>query len=172
MHLAFIPATARGAVDATLCDIARALARQGRRLAGVVQDRPDAGGRHRCDRDLRDLSHGRRLSISQALGSGSTACRLDPAALEVAAAEVAAGFDRDGAELLIVNRFGKLEAAGRGFCPLIVRALEGGIPVLVGVNDVNRPAFDDFAAGLAVELRDDVAAVLVWARARLQRAAA
>ena len=33
----------------------------------------------------------------------------------------------NGAQVLVVNKFGKLEAAGRGYVPLIVQALEAGV---------------------------------------------
>jgi len=55
---------------------------------------------------------------------------------------------------------------------VIVRALERGVPVLVGVNDLNRPAFETFTAGLAVELPDDPGTVLGWITPMLTRNAA
>lgn len=73
----------------------------------------------------------------------------------------------DGAGLLIVNKFGKLEAAGRGFVPVIAEALDRGLPVLVGVNAQNLPAFLDFAGELARELPPDATAVCAWAQAAL-----
>jgi hypothetical protein len=55
---------------------------------------------------------------------------------------------------------------------VIVSALERGVPVLVGVNDLNRPAFEAFAAGLAVELADSPCAVLDWITPHLRQHAA
>ena len=97
---------------------------------------------------------------------------IDAGALEGIVAMVARGMDMERPDLLIVNRFGKLEAAGRGFCPLIVQALEDGVPVVVGVNALNRPSFDAFAGCLAQELPDGIAEVLDWAEQFLDRAAA
>lgn len=114
--------------------------------------------------DLINLATGARLNISQKLGGGSTGCRLDGSAIETAA--MAVGRDLADSciapDLLILNRFGKQEATGRGFHPVIVSALERDVPVIVGVNDMNRPAFESFSAGLAAELADSSVAVLDW----------
>lgn len=172
MQLAFIHAAQPGAVDDALRAVAGSLKRAGRRLAGVVQQPAGVVGGHPCDGDLIDLFTGRRAPIHQALGSGSTGCRLDANALETMVAAVERGMAVQRPELLIVNRFGKIEAAGRGFCPVIAKALDLAIPVVVGVNDLNRPAFDAFAAGIAVELPDRPSAILEWVAPLLEDIAA
>ncbi|ESR22548.1 hypothetical protein N177_4113 [Lutibaculum baratangense AMV1] len=65
-------------------------------------------------------------------------------------------------DLVIINKFGKREAEGGGFVPVICAALAAGVPVLVGLNDSNRADFETFAAGLAVRLSPDDGAVLAW----------
>lgn len=172
MHLAFIHARNPGSVDQTLNAVVSRLSGRGLCLLGVTQEPIHDGERHRCDMDLIEIANGARLSISQNLGAGSTGCRLDPCAVEAVAGRVMAAVDRARADLLVVNRFGKLEAMGRGFHPVIVAALERGVPVVVGVNDLNRPAFDAFAEGLAVELPDEAEPVLKWIFPLLQRQAA
>ncbi len=172
MQLAFIHAVQPGAVDDTLRAVASSLKCAGRWLAGVVQQPTGAAGGHPCDGDLIDLFTGRRSPIHQALGSGSTGCRLDANALETMVAAVERGMAVQRPELLIVNRFGKIEAAGRGFRPVIAQALDLEIPVLVGINDLNRPAFDAFASGIALELPDRPSAVLKWAAPLFQEFAA
>jgi hypothetical protein len=67
-----------------------------------------------------------------------------------------------GADLLIVNKFGKHEADGRGFREVIAEALARGIPVLVGLNGLNLPAFEGFAGGLAVPLPPEEEALSAW----------
>jgi hypothetical protein len=67
-----------------------------------------------------------------------------------------------GADLLIVNKFGKHEAEGRGFRDVIAEALAMEIPVLVGLNSLNRPAFEDFAEGLATQLPPEPSALMAW----------
>jgi len=73
---------------------------------------------------------------------------------------------------VVVNKFGKQEGAGRGFVPVIAAALERGLPVLVGVNRLNLPAFEAFAGGLAEGLPADPALIASWAQARVLEAAA
>jgi hypothetical protein len=101
------------------------------------------------------------LRISQDLGPQARGCRLDPAALETAVGLVAAGLS-SGADLLIVNKFGKHESEGRGFRSVIAEAVAMDIPVLVGLNALNRPAFESFAEGLAIQLPSDPAALMAW----------
>jgi hypothetical protein len=81
--------------------------------------------------DVRVLPNGPILRISQNLGSVSKGCRLDPAALEAAVGLVEARLDPN-VDLLIINKFGKHEADGRGFRTVIAAALDLEIPVLVG----------------------------------------
>jgi nucleoside-triphosphatase THEP1 len=172
MQIAFIHARSRGAADDTLRSVAATLRARGRHLAGVLPEPCTGPDRHACDMDLIDLATGARLHISQKLGRHATGCRLDGAAIETAAMVVAGGLAAAPADLFILNRFGKQEATGHGFHPVIVSALERGVPVLVGVNDLNRPAFESFAAGLAVKLPDSPRAVLGWITPHLRRHAA
>ena len=93
---------------------------------------------------------------------------MDPGALETA---IAASEQRlPEADALIVNKFGKQEALGRGFRGLIADAMERGIPVLVGLNVLNRDAFDDFTGGVGEEVAPEVDAVADWLRAALAEA--
>lgn len=160
--LAFFTAEGRGASDRLLADLAGRLRGRGLRLAGAVQvnvDRPDS---HRCDMDLHVLTGAEVVRISQNLGREARGCRLDAGGLERAVGLVAAALDA-GADLLIVNKFGKQEAEGRGFRPLIGEALAREVPVLMAVSASNRAAFLAFSEGFAEELRPDPAVLEDWA---------
>jgi len=163
MKLAYTMAPGRGDTDLVLERLAADLTARGLRCCGTVQinsERADAGP---CDMDVRVLPDGAVLRISQDLGPQARGCRLDPAALETAVAMVAATL-ASGADLLIVNKFGKHEAEGRGFRNVIAEAVSMEIPVLVGLNALNRPAFESFAEGLAVQLPSDPAALMAWVK--------
>lgn len=162
MKLAYTIAPRRSDIDLILAGLASDLIARSLRLAGAVQIntlRPDACP---CDMHVKVLPDGPVLRISQDLGPSARGCRLDPTALEAAVGWVAAGLDA-GADLLIVNKFGKHEAEGRGLRNVIAEALGRGVPVLVGLNGLNRAAFEKFAGGLACQLPPDRDALARWA---------
>jgi len=161
MKIAYTMAPGRGGTDLLLAGLAGRLQVQGLRTCGTVQtnSRPCDDGR--CDMDVKVLPDGPVLRISQSLGRNARGCRLDPDALERAVAHARAAL-AGGADLVIVNKFGKHEAEGRGFRELIADALEAGIPVLVGLNPTNEAAFDDFTGGIATQLPPDHEALVKW----------
>jgi hypothetical protein len=112
--------------------------------------------------DLKVLPDGPIVRISQSLGKEARGCRLDPEALETAVESVLRRLG-EGADILIVNKFGKHEAAGRGFRAAIAEALALDIPVLVGLNGMNEDAFQEFTGGLARQVTAEPEAVWDWA---------
>lgn len=161
MNIAYMMAPGRGDVDEILYRLAGRLASRRIRCSGTVQintGQPDTGP---CDMDVKVLPDGPVLRISQDLGRESRGCRLDPQALENAVGLVSASLAKKP-NVLIVNKFGKHEAEGRGFREVIVDALLLDIPVVVGLNALNLPAFEAFSGGLAVRLVADEAAIADW----------
>ena len=164
MKIACVTSSERGGTDALLCDIATRLRAQGMSLAGIVKDFGYAGVfENGCDMQVRVLPAGPVIKITQDLGSGSDSCRLDPGAIAQAVAEVETGALHD-ADLFILNKFGPEEAAGRGFCSAIGTAIERGIPVLVGLGEASKPAFDGFTGGQATVIAPQPDAILAWVR--------
>jgi nucleoside-triphosphatase THEP1 len=170
MNIAFTMAPGRGDTDLLLARFATGLARRGYRTSGTVQINTEREGGP-CDMDVQVLPDGPVICISQHLGSASKGCRLDPAALESAVGLVETSL-ATGADCLIVNKFGKHEAEGRGFRPLIAEALSRDIPVLVGLNRLNAPAFHAFTEGWAVELPPRIGDLTAWFDACRRDAAA
>lgn len=169
MPLAYISLSGRGETDAFLALLAQRLQERGIAVAGTIQINTDTGCTDHCDMDVQVLPDGPMIRISQNLGAGSAGCRLDPGALEQAVCEVTPRLAR--AALLIVNKFGKQEAEGRGFRDLIGSALHEGKPVILGVNETNRAAFDHFASGLAEPLPRTTDGALDWITRHLAAAA-
>lgn len=161
MNLAYTMAPGRGDTDLILLKLAKVLATRGLRCCGTVQINSERGDTGPCDMDVQVLPDGPVLRISQDLGRASHGCRLDPAALETAVGLVSASMGQ-GSDLLIVNKFGKHEAQGRGFRTVIAEALSKGIPVLVGINALNLSAFEEFAEGLATRLPPEPTALESW----------
>lgn len=169
MKLAYVTVPGRGRIDDLVAEVVRTFAGDGVRLAGTVRVRPVDLHGHPCDMDLRVLPDGPGFRISQPLGSGAKGCRLDGGVIETIAAAVEARLP--AADLLVVNKFGRQEARGRGLCPAITAAIEKGIPTLVGVNEMNTPAFLAFSADTAAPLAPEVCAVRTWFE-KVQRARA
>lgn len=165
MNIACVLATGKPDIDLLLSRLALDLESRGVRVCGTVQANTQRAQDCRCDVDLRVLPGGPVIRISQDLGIAARGCRLDASALETTVGIVEARLAR-GADILIVNRFGKREAEGRGFRSAIAGALSDGIPVLVGLSQPNRAAFEAFTGGLAQHLPADIAAIEGWALAR------
>ena len=135
--------------------------RRGLRIAGVLQHPvcPDAAGH--CDAALEELTTGLRTDLFEDRGPGARGCRLDVAALAEVNAQVARTLDADP-ELLILNKFGKVEAEGRGLLDLVAMAVDRGIPVVIGVPIRNLAAWRNFAGGMSVEFTGDPSEVSDW----------
>ena len=169
--LGYVVAEGRGAADELLRKLAERLRAEGLPLAGAVQVNEDRGPAYKCHMDLHILSGDDVVRISQDLGSLSRGCRLDPAGLERAVGLVGAALD-GGARLLIVNKFGKQELDGRGFCPVIGEALAAGVPVLTAVNAGNLEGFEAWSGGMGERLDATSGALNAWVTRQGLRATA
>jgi len=98
--------------DALLRNFADGLIAQGRRVVGLVQ----LG--HHCTDEIElsamMLHTGEQLQLFQDLGTCAKGCKLDVDRLMRAGGEIADQLARSGADLLIINRFGKHEQEGKG----------------------------------------------------------
>lgn len=162
MKLAYVSSHKRGEVDRIFSELADDLRSKGKRLAGVVKDQSyQMIHENGCDMKVRVLPGGSVIKITQDLGNGSDACRLDPAAIAEAVRQVECS-DFKGVDLFLLNKFGPEEAAGRGFCNAIGKAMEHNIPVLVGVGPYNTQAFKSFAGSLARPVPADLNRIKIW----------
>lgn len=162
MKIAYTLASGRGETNLLVADLFSTLQARGAKLCGTVQIDIERDKNEKCDMDVKVLPDGPTIRISQSLGDQSRGCRLDPEALEKAVALTEKSLNA-GTDLLIVNKFGKHEADGRGFRNTIARALDMGVPVLVGANKLNVDALVDFCGGLAEPLPADSDILLQWA---------
>lgn len=160
MKLAYVTLQGRGRTDELIAAVARQLISNGRQLTGTVQSNIERPDRRKCDMDLMILPAGPVVRISEDRGDLARGCTLDSGALEQSV--VAVQQRLHDAEILIVNKFGKREAEGKGLVPVIADAVERGIPVLIGVNGLNLAAFLAFAGEEAHPLPTDVISVVSW----------
>lgn len=130
-------------------------------LAGVLQHQAFEGDDRRCDVVLEDLATCHRTALFEDRGAGARGCRLDEAALAEATARVEGSLEQ-APQLLVLNKFGKVECEGGGLRDLIASAIDRGVPVIVGVPQRNLEAWRDFAGEFAIELAADEAEVQQW----------
>lgn len=160
MKLACVSLPGHGSTDAFLARLVVRLEAQSMRLAGTVQSNHERIGRKKCDMDLRVLPDGPSLRISEDRGDLARGCTLDSGVLEQAVVEVMNRLA--GAEVLIVNKFGKRECEGRGLVPAIAEAVDRDMAVLVGVNGLNMPQLRAFAGDDLLVLPADLDRVMQW----------
>ncbi|MBB5046741.1 molybdate transport system ATP-binding protein [Rhodopseudomonas rhenobacensis] len=150
-------------VDTLLADFGEALVRAGTKVGGIVQRNSKDGNGKLCGMQAIDLMTGRAIGISQSLGSGSSACKLDSAGLAEAsrAVQAAVGADLD---LIIVNKFSKQEAGGHGLRSEIADAIQSGRPLLTAVPASCLEAWSEFTGDRGTTLLCSRAVVEDWWR--------
>jgi hypothetical protein len=131
------------------------------RIVGVIAQDHDLGERTCSAGYLRSLADGRLFPMFQDLGSQSTACHLDAAgvtsASEAVTHDIAAGCD-----LVVLSKFGKLEAARGGLASAFAAAIAAGVPVLTTVSSALAERWAQFAAPLFTALPADPVAIDAW----------
>ncbi len=133
----------------------------GVRLGGFVQISEDTENCGCKDTYALDLQTGVRTKILQDLGAGSQGCRVDPAALAGIGHLVTASLAH-GPELVVINRFGKLESEGKGLRDEVAAAALSGIPTLVCVSTRYLDAWREFADDLSQEISCSPEALQAW----------
>ena len=130
-------------VDTLLAEFAMDLLENGERVGGVVQrNQKDPHGKLATMRVI-DLLTGREIGISQALGAGSHACKLDAAGLAEASQAVTNAI-AGAVNLVIVNKFSQQEASGGGLRNELGNAILAGLPVLTAVSEKCIGAWKEF----------------------------
>jgi hypothetical protein len=145
--------------DAVLRDFANDLKARGHRVVGMVQ----AGQCADSSLSAVLVHNGETLLLAQDFDPAVSGCRLDLSRLNNAGARVAEAL-AGGADLLIVNRFGKRERDGKGLSHLIGRALDADIPVVIAVSSQGFADWIKFAGGMTVKLACDRPALDEWWR--------
>ena len=138
------------AADRMIADLGYRIRDAGISVAGIVQHNKFVRDRARCDMEIEELASGIVLQISEDRGKEARGCRLDRGALLDAASLLSVSLESEP-DLLIINKFGKLEAEGRGLREAFSDAVQLGVPVLVGVPYRNIEQWRGFTAGLAEE---------------------
>ncbi|MBS0538921.1 MAG: DUF2478 domain-containing protein [Proteobacteria bacterium] len=131
------------------------------RLAGVLAEDHGLPGRACSAGYLCSLSDGARYPIFQDLGRDSQTCHLAGDGASLAAAAVRRDVDA-GCDLVMLSKFGKLEAEGGGLRDAFAAAIERGVPILTSVSKVFLPKWESFAAPLFKPVALDVGEIEAW----------
>jgi hypothetical protein len=132
------------------------------RIAGVIEIPGDAAGGDCGLARLHNVTDGRRFTLFQDLGPGSTACAVDPGGV----AEACAAVCRDiaaGCDLVVLSKFGKLEAEnGSGLLAAFAAAMEAEVPIVTAVSPNRFAPWDAFAAPYYAMINPSLAAIAAW----------
>lgn len=134
-----------------------ALRQRGIPLAGVIELDPADG----TDPQPKHL-----LFKNLATGEITATAELDIVLVNEVALAVTESLHADSPRLLVIDTFGKIEAAGGGMRRAIRAAIDLGIPVLVGVPPANLARWRRFAGALAVEMPAEPWAIAEWLAAQ------
>jgi hypothetical protein len=146
--------------DRLLLDFSERLCRSGLRVAGIVQlGRAGHAGNSNLGAVM--LPGNEVVAMAHDPGSSSCGCRLHAGWVADGASIIAAAIER-GVDLVIVNRFGKLEAEGQGFIDLIKQAVSADIPALIAVPEHRFAAWTRYSGGMHVRLPCRRAALDRW----------
>lgn len=146
--------------DRVLDAVVEQLQTQGRRVMGLRQ-RLTSDCAKGCGVRLQSIDSGEYYQMTQNLGAGSVSCNVDAEAIEMLAVSLMNDLSKY-VDLVIVNRFGKRESEGAGFCCVIERAIELELPVLTVVNNAWQDAWFDYGGEWVTTLPAEPAAILQW----------
>ncbi len=152
------------AIQQALAGFAARRRASGWRVAGLVEEQVGPPGSGCTGQGLRDLTSGAVFPIDQDLGRASTACHLDSSGVAAACVAVLAAIEA-GCDLVVLSKFGKLEAARGGLIDAFRAAVERDVPVLTAVAPALAAYWDAFTGDMAATVPPDAATLEVWWRA-------
>jgi nucleoside-triphosphatase THEP1 len=152
------------AADRRLAEWGYSLRSLGLAVAGIVQLNTFARDPGKCDMAVEELFSGTVLQLSEDRGPEARGCRLDRSSLAEAGALLLSALE-EKPDILIVNKFGKVEAEGGGLRDALAKAVELDVPIIVGVPFRNLDQWRIFA-DLAEECPVGSSQIRRWLLAR------
>ena len=153
------------AADKFLAGLGYALRAAGLSVAGLVQINTFERDPGKCDMAVEELFSGTMLQLSEDRGKESSGCRLDRGILTQAAGLLLAALE-EKPDILVLNKFGKVEAEGEGLRDALAKAVELEVPIVVGVPFRNLDQWRIFAGDMAEEYSVDSTQIQNWLLAR------
>ncbi len=134
---------------------------RGVRVVGVIARDHDAGDGSCSAGFLQDIVSGNRFSIHLDAAPAGTACHLDAGGVDCACAGLLPQIP--SGDIVVLSKFGKLEAARQGLRAAFEAAIATGKPVLTTVSPRHADAWEVFAP-TALRLTPDMASLDRWWR--------
>ncbi|MFG1478182.1 DUF2478 domain-containing protein [Xanthobacter sp. V4C-4] len=157
----------RDVIQTLLVAAARRLKADGAHVIGVVEDMVPGVAHHEVM--LLDLVTGATNRLHQDLGPGSAGCSLDPEGLAAACAGVesaiaarAAAGGGAGDTVVILSKFGRQEAEGRGLTAAFHAAVAAEFSVLTSVSPSVSAEWGTFVGDMARVVPVEMDAVDAW----------
>lgn len=108
---------------------------------------------------LREVNSGMLHTIYLDVAPSNTSCHLDASGVDRACKSI---LDQIAtSDLVVLSKFGKLEASGSGLAKAFKAAIAAGKPILTTVSAKHRDAWEAFAPD-AIDLPPDKAALQRW----------
>jgi len=159
LSVAAIVPSEPGVVDNLLAKFVFGLRRDGWRVQGLIQQEKDGQGK--AATVLVDLESGKCYPLFQNLGSGSESCSLDHTSVAAASIALRQALDQRP-DLAVANRFGALEAGGRGLAAEILALISNGIPLITIVSNDYLMDWRSVTGHAGVELPPEMEALQDW----------
>jgi hypothetical protein len=160
-RIAIVTGTDSAAVNAVFAAAVATWRKAGARVTGVVAEGSGLANSVCSAGFLRDVTSGQAFQIYLDESPADTSCHLDAAGVNAACAAIIR--DIPGCDLVVLSKFGKLEAMRQGLAAAFLAAFSAGKPVLTTVSGKHRDAWRAFAPD-AVSLPAEDAALQQWWR--------
>jgi hypothetical protein len=162
-------AVVRGTSGAQVEDIFKTLVERWRgdfRLAGLIAESHGLDDRACSAGYLRNIATAERFQIFSDLGPGSATCHLNGDGA-LAAADAVLGNIAAGCDVVVLSKFGKLEAGGDGLCQAFRAAIASHIPLLTSVSPAFEAPWRRIAGPSFVILSAESDAIDAWRQAAM-----
>lgn len=146
-------------VQSLFAAVAGELRAEGLRVIGVVGEAHGLPDRTCGAGFLRDIASQAQFSIYLEDPPRDTSCHLDESGVDAACRQLLPRIP--DCDLLIISKFGKLEAGGGGLRPAFEAAIKAHKPILTSVSQLHLAAWLAFAPD-AADLPCDASAVRRW----------
>ena len=150
-------------VQHLLGSLARRWIAEGRRISGVVEDIAPRVSKTCGGATLRNLMTNARYDLYQNLGAHSTACCLDSRGVLQACQDVVAGIH--DSDLVVLSKFGKLEADRSGLLDAFIAAALLECPVLTSVSPAYSASYLSFVGEFGAIVPPDETYLRAWSAA-------